>query len=58
MLEINVLTLLIMVTCKETCGVIFALHKKGFTGKDISGTRLHLNQPIVRSSRTSRSGVL
>ena len=40
MLGINVLPLLIMVTCKETPAVIIALHKKGFTGKDIAASKI------------------
>lgn len=39
MLEIIVLPLLPMVTCKETCAVI-ALHKEGFTGKDIAACKI------------------
>ncbi|CAB1447958.1 unnamed protein product [Pleuronectes platessa] len=35
-LEIIVLPLLTMVTCKETRAVIIALHKKGFRGQDIA----------------------
>ena len=29
-----------MVTCKETRAVIIALHKKGFTGKDIAASKI------------------
>jgi transposase len=29
-----------MVTCKETTAVIIALHKKGFTGKDIAASKI------------------
>jgi transposase len=29
-----------MVTCKETRAVIIALHKKGFTGKDIDASKI------------------
>ena len=29
-----------MGTCKETRAVIIALHKKGFTGKDISASKI------------------
>ena len=29
-----------MVTWKETCAVIIALHKKGFTGKDIAASEI------------------
>ena len=34
-LGIIVIPLSTMVTCKETHAVIIAMHKKGFTGKDI-----------------------
>ena len=40
MLVIIVLPLSIMVTCKETRAVIIALHKKGFTGKDIAASKI------------------
>ena len=40
MLEITVLPLLTMVTCKETRAVIIVLHKKGFTGKDIAASKI------------------
>ena len=40
MLGIIVLRLSTMVTCKETCAVIIALHKKGFTGKDIAASKI------------------
>ena len=40
MLGIIVLPLLTMVTCKDTCAVIIALHKKGFTGKDIAASKI------------------
>lgn len=40
MLEIIVLPLLTMVTCKETRAVIIALFKKGFTGKDIAVSKI------------------
>uniref|UniRef100_A0AAZ3QKP8 Transposase Tc1-like domain-containing protein n=1 Tax=Oncorhynchus tshawytscha TaxID=74940 RepID=A0AAZ3QKP8_ONCTS len=29
-----------MVTCKETSAIIIALHKKGFTGKDIAASKI------------------
>ena len=29
-----------LVTCKETCAVVIALHKKGFTGKDIVASKI------------------
>ena len=38
-LGIIVLPLSTMVTCKETRAVIIALHKKGFTGKDIAASK-------------------
>jgi hypothetical protein len=31
-----------MFTCKETRAVIIALHKKGFTGKDIAASKIDL----------------
>ena len=40
MLGIFVLLLSTMVTCKETRAVIIALHKKGFTGKDIFASKM------------------
>ena len=40
MLGITVLPLSKMVTCKETHAVIIALHKKGFTGKDIAASKI------------------
>ena len=40
MLGIIVLPLSTMVTCKETRSVIIALHKKGFTGKDIAASKI------------------
>ena len=40
MLGIIVLSLSIMVTCKETCVIIIALHKKGFTGKNIADCKI------------------
>jgi hypothetical protein len=39
-LGIIVLPLSSMVTYKETCAVIIALHKKGFTGKDIAASKI------------------
>ena len=39
-LGIIVLPLSTMVTCKETCAVIIALHKKGFIGKDIAASMI------------------
>ena len=40
MLGIIVLPLTTMVTCKDTHAVIIALHKKGFTGKDIAASKI------------------
>ena len=40
MLGIIVLPLSTMVTWKETCAVIIALHKKGFKGKDIAASKI------------------
>ena len=40
MLGIIVLALSTMLTCKETRAVIIALHKKGFTGKDIAASKI------------------
>ena len=48
MLGIIVLPLSTMVTCKETHAVIIALHKKGFTGKDIAASKIALKSTIYR----------
>ena len=40
MLGIIILPLSTMVTCKETRAVIIALHKTGFTGKDIAASKV------------------
>ena len=40
MLEIIVLPLLTMVTCKETRAVFIALHKTGFTGQDVAASKI------------------
>uniref|UniRef100_A0A8C8I487 Transposase n=1 Tax=Oncorhynchus tshawytscha TaxID=74940 RepID=A0A8C8I487_ONCTS len=37
-----------MVTCKETRAVIIALHKKGFTGKDIAARKIAPESTIYR----------
>ncbi|RXN05697.1 testis-expressed sequence 2 -like protein [Labeo rohita] len=37
-----------MVTCKETCAAIIALHKNGFTGKDIVATKIAPKSTIYR----------
>lgn len=47
-LEVIVLPLFTMVTCKETPAVVIALHKKGFTGKDIAATRIALTSTIYQ----------
>ena len=48
MLGIIVLPLSNMVTCKETRAVIIALHKKGFTGKDIADSKIAPKSTIYR----------
>lgn len=48
MLEIIVLPLLTMVTCKETCAVIIALHKKGCTDKDDAAGKIAPKSIIYR----------
>ena len=48
MLGIIVLPLSTMVTCKETSAVIIALHKKGFTGKDIAASKIAPKSTIYR----------
>ena len=48
MLGIIVLPLSTMVTCKETCAVIIALHKKGLTGKDIAASKIAPKPTIYR----------
>ena len=45
---IIVLPLSTMVTCKETRAVIIALHKKGFTGKDIAASKIAPKSTIYR----------
>ena len=47
MLGIIVLPLSI-ITCKETGSVIIALHKKGFTGKDIAASKIAPKSTIYR----------
>ena len=39
-LGIIVLPLSAMATCKETCAILIALHKKGFTGKNIAASKI------------------
>uniref|UniRef100_A0A8C2F823 Transposase n=1 Tax=Cyprinus carpio TaxID=7962 RepID=A0A8C2F823_CYPCA len=48
MLEIIVLPLLTMVTCKEMRAAIIAVHKNGFTGKDIVATKIAPKSTIYR----------
>ena len=48
MLGIIVLPLSTMVTCKETLAIIIALHKKGFTGKDIAARKIAPKSTIYR----------
>ena len=48
MLGIIVLPLSTMVTCKETRAVIIALHKKGFTRKDIAASKIAPTSTIYR----------
>lgn len=43
-----VLPLLAMVTCKETHALIVALHKRGFTGKDIAASKTNKNKIIYQ----------
>ena len=57
MLGIIVLPLSTMVTCKETRAVIIALNKRGLQARILLPVRLHLNQPFIRSSRTSKREV-
>ena len=47
-LGIIVLSLSTMFTCKETRAVIIALHKKGFTGKDIAASKIAPKSTIYR----------
>ena len=48
MLGIIVLPLSTMVTCNETRAIIIALHKKGFTGKDIAASKSAPKSTIYR----------
>ena len=48
MLGIIVLPLSVMVTCKETHAAIIAVHKKGFTGKDIAACKIAPKSTIYR----------
>ena len=56
MLGIIVLPLSAMVTCKETCAVIIALHKKGFTGKDIAASKIAPKLTIYRIIKNIKEG--
>ena len=47
-LEIIVLPLSTMVTCKEARAVIIALHKRGFTDKDIAASKIATKSTIYR----------
>ena len=49
MLGIIVLPLSTMVTCKETRAIIIALHKKGFTGKDIAASKIAPKSTIYQT---------
>ena len=51
MLGIIVLPLSNMVTCKVTRAVIIALRKKGFTGKDIAGSKIASKSTIHRITK-------
>ena len=53
MLGIIVLPLSTMVPCKETRAVIVALHKKGFTGKDIAASKIAPKSTIYRKKKCS-----
>ena len=56
MLGIIVLPLSTMVTCKETCAVIIAFHKKGFTGKDTNASKIapkSTNYQIIKNFKDS-----
>jgi hypothetical protein len=56
-LGIIVLPMSTTVIYKKTRTVIIALHRKGFTGKDIAASKLAPKSTIIRSSRTSRRAV-
>ncbi|MGL4907314.1 MAG: hypothetical protein ACRC38_11435 [Plesiomonas sp.] len=60
MLEIIVLPLLTMATCKETRAAIIVLHKNGFTGKDIVATKIAPKSTIYRiiSNLKERGSIL
>jgi transposase len=44
-----------MVTCKETRAVIIALHKKGFTDKDVAARKIAPKSTIYRIIKKRRS---
>ena len=48
MLGFIVLPMSVMVTCKETRAVIIALHKKGYTGKDIAASKIEPKSTIYQ----------
>ena len=52
MLGIIVLALSTMVICTETRAVINALHKKGFTGKDIAASKIAPQSTIYRINKS------
>ena len=58
MLGIIVLPLSVMVTCRETCAVIIALHKKGFTGKDIAASKIAPKSTIIKNFKERGSIVV
>ena len=58
MLGIIVLPLSTMVTYKETLAAIIALHKKGFTGKDIAASKIAPKSTIYRLFKESGSIVV
>ncbi|CAJ1083776.1 testis-expressed sequence 2 -like protein [Xyrichtys novacula] len=47
-----------MVICKETCAVIIALHKKGFTGKDIAASKVAPKTIIYQIIKTRGSVIV
>lgn len=57
MLEIIVLPLLTMVTCKETRAVIIA-YKKGFTGKDTAASKNAPNSTIYWIIKNLEDGLV
>jgi transposase len=53
-LGIIVLQMSPTVTCKETRAVLIALHKKGFTGKDIAASKIAPKSTIYRIIKNFR----